>query len=220
MLRRPEMANEANVSLIGFVATQPKKGRTKTGITTMTMRVGWTPRTVDKATGEWSDLPSSFATVWCYRKVAEHASVCIRRGEPIVLRGTLRVREYTDQNGQRRSSVEITADSIGHDVSRGISTYSKLPTRTELTAEEFEQSHAAGERNPLPGDVGHAADDAREPGRDFGEESPHVGEADRDLVDPAEAELAVDEEWDEHAAGDGSAGVGEALELEPVGGGG
>jgi single-strand DNA-binding protein len=210
------MANEANVSLIGFVATQPRKIRTKTGTPTVSMRVGWTPRAVDKSTGEWSDLPSSFATVWCYRKVAEHASVCIRRGEPIVLRGTLRVREYTDQNGQRRSSVEITAESIGHDISRGISTYSKLAARAEPTADEYEQSLAAGERNPLPGDVEHAADDARDHGGDSGEESMNVEDADMDQVDTGDAELADDDDWDEPTAGDGSGAVGETL--EPVGG--
>lgn len=210
------MANEAYVSLIGFVATQPKKGRTKTGTPTVSMRVGWTPRTINKATGEWSDLPSSFATVQCYRKIAEHASLCLRRGEPIVVRGTLRVREYTDQNGQRRSSVEIDAESIGHDISRGLSTYSKLPARTELTADEYEESMAAGERNPLPGDVEHAADDTREPGRDFGEESAHGGEAGVDQVDPADAELAVNEEWDEPTADDGPVSADERL--EPVGG--
>jgi single-strand DNA-binding protein len=210
MLRRPEMANEADVSLIGFVATQPKKGRTKTGITTLSMRIGWTPRTVDKTTGEWSDLPSSFATLWCYRKVAEYASVCIRRGEPIVVRGTLRVREYTDQTGQRRSSVEITAESIGHDISRGISTYSKLPTRGELTAEEYEQSLA--ELNPLPGDREQtAADDTRESDLVSGEERA-AGGADMDQLDADDGELAVDDDYDEPSAGDVPVNVGDTLE--------
>lgn len=210
------MANEANVSLIGFVATQPRKGRTKTGITTLSMRVGWTPRAIDKATGEWSDLPSSFATVQCYRKIAEHASLCIRKGEPIVVRGTLCVREYTDQNGQRRSAVDITAESIGHDISRGLSTYSKLPTQTELTADEYEQSMAAGERNPLPGDAAYSAGVAPQAGRDYGEEPAHVGEADIDQVDPADAELAIDEDWDEPMADDRPVIADETL--EPVGG--
>jgi single-strand DNA-binding protein len=183
------MANEAYVSLMGFVATQPQKGRTKTGTPALSMRVGWTPRVVDKATGEWSDLPSSFATVQCYRKIAEHAWICLRRGEPIVVRGTLRVREYTDQKGQRRSSVEIIAESIGHDISRGLSTYSKLPARTELTADEYEQAQAAGEHNDEPGGP---------------------GEADMDQVDPADA--ALDEGWDEQTADDEPGAADETLE--------
>ena len=206
------MANDAYVNLIGFVATQPKKGRTKTGSLTLSMRVGWTPRAVNKATGEWSDLPSSFATVQCYRKVAEHAAVCLRKGDPIVLRGSLRVREYTDQSGQRRSAVEIQAESLGHDMGRGISTYSKLQARTELTADEYEESLAAGERSRLPGDVEQSAEDAREPGGGTGEEWQR-GELNPD--DSEDTELAGEDEYDEPGEGDAASS---AVDMpEPVG---
>ena len=137
------MANEAHFSVVGFVATQPRAGYTKGGSRSVSMRMGWTPRSFDRATGEWSDQPSSFVTVQCYRKVAEHAAVCLRRGDPIVVRGTMRVREYVDQNGQRRSSVEVHADSIGHDLSRGITVFSRPPAQAEQTAYEYEQSLAA-----------------------------------------------------------------------------
>jgi len=206
------MSNEAYVSLIGFVATQPKKGQTKSGSTSLSMRVGWTPRALNQTTGEWTDLPSSFVTVYCYRKVAEHASVCLRRGEPIVVRGTIRVREYVDQNGQRRNTVEVQADSIGHDIRRGISTYSKLPVRTDMTADEYEQSVASTARSPLPGDLEQAAPEgAEEPGASSGEDSQHSEDA---PIGPAgaEAQLAVDEEYDEQMAGDEVAGTDDSLE--------
>jgi len=157
------MANEAHISVIGFVATQPKGGMTKGGSRTVSMRVGWTPRSYDRLTGEWSDQPSSFITVQCYRKVAEHAAVCLRRGDPIVVRGTLRVREYVDQSGARRSSVEVHADSIGHDLARGISVFNKAAAQVEQTAYEYEQSMAAeAGRNPLPGDREGEGSDAEQ----------------------------------------------------------
>ena len=88
------MANEAHFSVVGFVATQPKSGYTKTGTRTLSLRVGWTPRLFDRAANQWTDQPSSFITVQCYRKIAEHGAICLRKGDPIVLRGTLRVREF------------------------------------------------------------------------------------------------------------------------------
>ena len=214
------MANEAHISLIGFVATQPKKGRTKTGSLALSMRVGWTPRALNRATGEWSDLPSSFVTVQCYRKVAEHAAVCLRRGDPIVVRGTMRVREWSDQNGQRRSSVEVQADSIGHDMSRGISTYSKLLVRTDLTADEYEQSLTTVERSPLLGDRDQTASDGlAEPDLDSGEDSEQSGDDDGhdDMGNGSavEVELAANEEYDELTPGDAAAGADDAL--EPIG---
>lgn len=148
------MANEAHFSVVGFVATQPKSGYTKSGTRTLSMRVGWTPRLFDRSANQWTDQPSSFITVQCYRKIAEHGAICIRKGDPIVLKGTLRVREFEDQNGARRSSVEVLADSIGHDLSRGISGFSKFTPQVEQTAAEREHAlTAAAERSPLPGDV-------------------------------------------------------------------
>jgi single-strand DNA-binding protein len=147
------MANEAHFSVIGFVATQPRGGYTKGGSRSVSMRVGWTPRSFDRGTGEWADQPSSFITVQCYKKVAEHVAVCLRRGDPVVVRGTLRVREFVDQQGVRRSSVEVMADSIGHDLSRGITLFSKTPAQVERTAAEHEQATASeAVRNPLLGD--------------------------------------------------------------------
>jgi hypothetical protein len=119
------------------------------------------------------------------------------------------VREYDDQNGQRRYAVDVQADSIGHDMSRGISTYSKLPARTELTADEYEQKLAATVRDPLPGDVSRA-----EPG---GAED---ADAASELVtgDTAELDLAgevADEEDDEP---DGNMPASAYHSLDPTGG--
>ena len=157
------MANEAHFSVVGFVATQPRGGYTTRGSRSVSMRVGWTPRSFDRDKGEWADQPSSFVTVQCYKKVAEHAAVCLRRGDPIVVRGTLRVREFVDQQGVRRSSVEVMADSIGHDLARGITVFSKTPAQAERTAAEHEQAMAAdAERNPLPGDRSAPGSDAED----------------------------------------------------------
>jgi len=199
------MANEAHFSVVGFVATQPRGGYTKGGSRSVSMRVGWTPRSFDRDTGEWADQPSSFITVQCYKKVAEHVAVCLRRGDPIVVRGTLRVREFVDQKGARRSSVEVMADSIGHDLSRGITVFSKTPAQVERTAAEHEQAMAAeAERNPLLGDrsaLGSAA-----PGSD----AEHEQDADEsvELADDVDvSELAEAEPGDEPDAEFGATGT-------------
>ena len=145
------MVNEAYFAVSGYVATQPKVDRLDNGTCALSMRVAWTPRVMDRATGEWTDRPTSFVTVTCYRKVAENAARCLRRGDAIMLRGSLRVREFIDQAGAKRNSVDVVADSLGHDMSRGTSHYTKVSQHAEQTAEEYESSIA--QRNPLPGDV-------------------------------------------------------------------
>jgi len=167
------MANEAMFWVKGYVATQPKSGRLKDGTPILFMRVGWTPRVISKQTGEWTDQQTSYVSVTCFRKVAEHAAFGLRRGDPVTVKGTLRVREYADQAGVKRYSVEVTADTLGHDMSHGISIFSKLPHRAEQTAREYERSQA-GERDPLPGDIAALA----------GSEAPELGE----LPVPADAD--------------------------------
>jgi single-strand DNA-binding protein len=145
-------SNEAYFSVSGFVATQPRDGRMPDGTQTLSFRVGWTPRGLNRSTGEWADLPSSFASVTCYRKMAEHARQCLRRGDAIVLKGTLRVREYADQAGVRRNAVDINADFLGHDMAKGTSQFSRQRKHTELTAAEYSQSQGT-QRGRLPGDA-------------------------------------------------------------------
>lgn len=148
--------NEAHFSMTGFVASQPRGGKTKYGTQFLNLRAGWTPRRLNASTGEWNDEPTSFVSVRCYRKVAEHGYVCLRKGDPIVLRGTVRIREYTDPNGVKHNAPEVVADFIGHDLSRGISTFTRRSAQVERTASEYDaeqdtaEQEAAGQ--PLPGD--------------------------------------------------------------------
>ena len=136
------MVNEAYFSVTGYVATQPRLGFTRTQVPTLQMRVGWTPRRRDQKTGDWADEPSSFATVMCYRKVAEHAAACLRKGDPIIVKGTLRTREFEDAAGGRRISVDVLADSIGHDLSRGISLFTRSRAQVSQTAlQQYRQEH-------------------------------------------------------------------------------
>jgi single-stranded DNA-binding protein len=76
----------------------------------------------------------------------------LRKGDPIVLKGTLRVREYDDQAGTRRNSVDVVADFLGHDLAKGMSNFSKHSQRGQQTAEEYELSQAVG-GDRLPGDA-------------------------------------------------------------------
>jgi single-strand DNA-binding protein len=190
--------NDAFFSVSGYVATQPKKGVTRAGTKTLTFRIGWTPREVSRQTGEWADLPSSFASVTCYRKIAENAAYCLRKGDPIVLKGTLRVREYDDQAGTRRNSVDVVADFLGHDLAKGTSNFTKHSQRSQQTAEEYELSQAT-DGNRLPGDVESAQWQA--------EQQPEPIEPDELVaVDAAEAAPADGDDPERAAAFAGSDG--------------
>jgi single-strand DNA-binding protein len=131
------MFNEAQVSLVGFVASEPnylKVGESK--IPKLTMRVGWTTRFRDSATGEWVDGNRSFVTVICWRQLAENLSTCLRRGDPVVVRGRLDVRSFTGRDGQRRTAVDVDANALGPDLNRGVAGFRRVWPPSGKTAEQ------------------------------------------------------------------------------------
>jgi single-strand DNA-binding protein len=138
------MVNEAQISLSGYVARQPVPRHMTDGTVKLELRVAWTPRWLDKATGQWVDGFTSYATVNCWRKMAANAAISLRKGDPVMVRGRLTVRPY-EKDGVRRESVEIEASSIGHDLTHGVATFSRLKPKTGMSGAEFEaaQSGAA-----------------------------------------------------------------------------
>jgi single-strand DNA-binding protein len=118
------MINDAQVFLSGYVAKEPKYRITSSGHAAVTLRVGYTPRRVDRESGEWMDGATSFVTVVCWRTLAQNVATCLRKGEPVLVRGRLQVRPY-EKDGQARLAVEIEASSVGHDLARGVANFQR-----------------------------------------------------------------------------------------------
>lgn len=129
--------NEAQVCLTGYVATQPVTRTVKSGATNVSMRVAWTPRKQDRVSGEWVDGNTSYVTVICWRKLATNAAICVRKGDPVIVKGRLSIRPYEDKQGAQRLAVEVEANSVGHDLSRGVAQFQRVRPQTGLTASEF-----------------------------------------------------------------------------------
>ena len=184
------MMNEAHISLTGYVASEPRIKTIREGLQNLSMRVAWTPRWLDRATGEWADGNTSYVTVTCWRKLAENAAVCLRKGDPVVVKGRLSVRSYDDKQGVPRTQVDVDANSIGHDLCRGVALFQRTRPATGKTAAEYAAELAAGGGSfDVPGggdeDAVLAAVGEPAPGGD--------GSADRDMFDAdAIASLAKD----------------------------
>jgi len=159
------MFNEASLSLAGFVAGEPGYAKVgKNQVPKLTLRVSWTPRRRDSATGEWVDGNRSFINVICWRQLAENGYTCVRRGDAVVVKGRLDVRTYTGRDGQRRTAVDVEASALGPDLSRGVATFRRVWPTSGKTAEEL-ATEAAGHSMQInetgPGEM--AADEADEP---------------------------------------------------------
>jgi single-strand DNA-binding protein len=119
------MSQGAFVTLVGYVVQEPSIRTTRTGKTVTDLRVGITPRYLDQATGEWRDAESSYFTVSCWDRLAHHVRASMHKGEPVLVRGKFKTSTYEDKDGRPRTDTRITADTVGHDLSRGIANYIK-----------------------------------------------------------------------------------------------
>ena len=117
------MSQGGYVTLVGFVAREPRIRQVTEGRFVADLRVGATTRKVDKQTGEWVDGDTSYYTVNCWRRLASHVKASLRKGDPVVVKGKFRTHSYEDKTGRLRTEVEIVADTVGHDLTRGIANY-------------------------------------------------------------------------------------------------
>ncbi len=136
------MLNETRVALRGNVATEPVLKITQQGTTVCSFRLAVTARRYSAADSKVVDAETSWYTVTCWRSLAENAVGSLSKGQGVVVQGRLRVREFV-HDGQSRTSADLTADALGHDLTWGTSTFSpNRRSRPEEVREETDRTEA------------------------------------------------------------------------------
>ncbi|AIC47378.1 single-stranded DNA-binding protein [Rhodoluna lacicola] len=133
------------LSVTGLVATTPRHLVTQDGLPITSFRLASSQRRFDRTQNKWIDGETNWFTVTAFRQLAINSAGSINKGDRLVVAGKLRVRDW--DNGERAgTSVEVEADSLGHDLTWGSSVF----TRTVLVRE------ADPDQDPdEPGDLEH-----------------------------------------------------------------
>ena len=90
-------------------------------------RVASTPRRFQRKTETWVDGATQWYTVNAWRALAENCQQSLRRGDPIVVHGRLTVGSWTTRDGVEMNTLDVEAIHVGHDLSRGTSTFTRVP---------------------------------------------------------------------------------------------
>lgn len=109
--------NETYLTLVGRVASDLREGETANGVKRVSFRVASNERRFDRASRRWVDGDRLYLNVTCWRRLATGVSSSLTKGDPVVVTGRVRTREY-ELDGQRRWSTEMDASSVGPDLSR------------------------------------------------------------------------------------------------------
>ena len=153
--------NETMVTLVGHVATEPTLRITTGGARVTSFRLASTERRFDKGVNDWRDAYTTFFTVTTWRTMAENVCTSVLKGQPVVVHGRLRDSSYEAKDGQWRTVLEVEAFALGHDLSRGISKFTKgsLASGVNIVREldELEELEELGDVDLETGEIRDSA---------------------------------------------------------------
>jgi single-strand DNA-binding protein len=107
------MAGETTITVIGNLTDDPELRFTPSGAAVAKFRVASTPRTMDRASGEWKDGEPLFLSCTVWRQAAENVAESLQRGSRVIVSGRLRQRSYETKEGEKRTVMELEVDEIG-----------------------------------------------------------------------------------------------------------
>jgi len=151
---------ETTLTVLGRVATTVTQVTFNDGGLKASFRLASRERRFDRDQQTWVDGAQLFMGVVCWRNLADRVIATLRVGDPVIVRGKLRAREY-EKDGQMHTVVEVEATSIGPDLAR--CSASVLRRDAEAAGDGgVERSKSAGDEEGQPDrwDVGHRAEAA------------------------------------------------------------
>jgi single-strand DNA-binding protein len=107
------MAGETTITVVGNLTDDPELRFTPSGAAVAKFRVASTPRTLDRASGEWKDGEPLFLACNVWRQAAENVAESLQRGARVIVTGRLRQRSYETREGEKRTVIELEVDEIG-----------------------------------------------------------------------------------------------------------
>jgi len=109
---------ETSLTVVGHIVNNPERRQVGTQ-EVIKFRVASNSRR-RTADGGWEPGNSLFINVNCWGKLVTGVGAALGKGAPVIVVGHVYTSEYEDRDGNRRSSLEMRATSVGPDVSRAI----------------------------------------------------------------------------------------------------
>ena len=96
------------VTLVGRLGADPES----VGTSGVRLRVVTSDRAKNDK-GEWEDRDTSWWTVKAWKTLAEQTKKTLKKGQEVMITGTIYQENWTDNAGNNRTSYEVVADSVG-----------------------------------------------------------------------------------------------------------
>jgi single-strand DNA-binding protein len=140
-----EVAMQSTVTLVGNVVTDVTLRQTTAG-PVAGFRLAATNGYTDRRTSQWVER-TTYLNVSAWRSLGEHVAGSINKGQPVVVVGRMRQREY-EKDGQKVMVIEVDADLVGHDLTRGTASFVRSrrgPQTADLAREAVVATELSGD---------------------------------------------------------------------------
>lgn len=104
------------VILMGRLVADPEFRQTTSGIPVCRIRIA-----IDRPYRKDQERQADFINVTCWRNTAEFVSRYFNKGKMIIVEGSLRNNDYTDNNGVKHYSMDVQAENVSFGESKGAS---------------------------------------------------------------------------------------------------
>lgn len=115
---------QATLTISGYVGSDPVNFSRNENAPACSLRIGSTSSYYHSEEKAWKERPTTWMTVKAYKSLASNVLKSVHKGDAIVVCGNLNTESW-HKDGEDRSRVVLEATSIGHDLNRGISEFTK-----------------------------------------------------------------------------------------------
>lgn len=147
------MANEIVVTIVGNLTGDPELKVLQGGASLASFTIASTPRSFDKASGEWRDGSPLFLRCTAWRQLADHITDSLTRGARVIATGRLSQRSY-EKNGAKHTVIEMEVEEIGPSL--------KFATAT-VNRSTWEGSESRGNGGRATSKAGRGGDESDQP---------------------------------------------------------
>lgn len=189
---------ENQITITGNACNDPELRIARNGEEFAAFRVASGTRKRNPETNQWEDGETSFFRVTAWRSLGANVARSVRKGQPVMVQGRLRVSRYVREDNVVVTSADISAESIGHNLALGQATFSRPGAGLRLAPDPSREALYDGTEDAFGARGGHPVTELATP-----------YEGDYDLVDQVTGEMTTMGGSTE--AGDGGTG-GEEVE--------
>lgn len=101
------------ITVVGNLTADAELRFTPGGAAVANFTVASTPRTYDKAKQEWVDGEALFLRCNIWREAAENVAESLTRGQRVIVMGKLKQRSYENNQGEKRTAIELEVEEVG-----------------------------------------------------------------------------------------------------------